>query len=317
MRLVSTVTVASAAFAAVSACSGSTSSAQQSNSTLHGVQVPNAAHGDFTGKVDIGKGRKLYLECRGHGSPTVILESSYHDSSQPWSLSDGFPPAVLPGVAEFSKICAYDRAGTLLYTDPPRITDRSSPVRMPRTAQDVISDLHALLGAAQVPGPYILVGHSLGGLFTRLYAQTHPDQVAGLVFIDAFPAELPALFRAHWPEYRQLIDKPLPQFAKDPDFEEIDVDASIAQIERAPALRRIPSVVLTKTQPFAQPPSSAGFPFADLERIWPMAAQGLVDLEPDTPHILATGSDHYIQVHQPDLVIQSIRLVIERAKRVK
>ena len=123
----------------------------------------------------------------GTGSPTVILESGYHDSSQPWSLNDGFPPAVLPGVAGFTKICAYDRPGTLLYTDPPRITDRSSPVRMPRTAQDVTSDLHALLGAAEVPGPYILVAHSLGGLFVRLYAQTYPDQVRGLVLVDAFP----------------------------------------------------------------------------------------------------------------------------------
>jgi pimeloyl-ACP methyl ester carboxylesterase len=281
------------------------------------VQVPNAGHGDFAGKVDIDQGRKLYLECRGTGSPTVILESGYHDSSQPWSLSDGFPPAVLPGVAAFTKVCAYDRPGTLLYTDPPRITDRSSPVRMPRTALDVISDLHALLGAAQVPGPYILVAHSLGGLFTRLYAQTYPDQVAGLVFVDAFPVELRALFRSHWPEYRQLIDRPLPQFAKNPDFEEIDVDASIAQIERAPTLRPIPSVVLTKGQPFARPPGSVGFPFAELERIWPKAAQGLVDLESDTPHIIATGSDHYVQVHQPDLVVQSIRLVIERAKRAK
>jgi pimeloyl-ACP methyl ester carboxylesterase len=311
MRLFSIVTLASAAFAAASACSGSISFAQQSSSPLQGVQVPNAEHGDFAGKVEIGQGRKLYLECRGSGSPTIILESGYHDSSQPWSLSDGFPPAVLPGVAEFSKICAYDRPGTLLYTGPPPITDRSSPVRMPRTAQDVISDLQALLGAAQVPPPYILVAHSLGGLFTRHYAQTYPDQVAWLVFVDAFPAELPALFRSHWPEYRQLIDKPLPQFPNKPEFEQIDVDKSIAQIESAPALRRMPSVVLTKTQPFARLPGSVGFPFADLERIWPNAAQSLVDLEPDTPHIFATGSDHYIQVYQPDLVIQSIRLVIE------
>ena len=317
MRPFSIVTVVSVAFAAASACSGSSSFAQQSKAPLHGVQVPNAEHGDFAGKVDIGQGRKLYLECRGPGSPTIILESGYHDSSQPWSLSDGFPPAVLPGVAEFSKICAYDRPGTLLYTDPPRITDRSSRVRMPRTAQDVISDLHALLGAAQVPGPYILVAHSLGGLFTRLYAQTYPDQVTGLVFVDAFPVELPALFRSHWPEYRQLIDKPLPQFANDPDFEQIDVDKSIAQIESGPALRRIPSVVLTKTRPFARPLGFVGFPFAELERIWPIAAQSLVDLVPDTPHIFATGSDHYIQVRQPDLVIQSVRLVIERAKQAR
>jgi pimeloyl-ACP methyl ester carboxylesterase len=319
MRIVSsTLAAASVALADVSACGGSSSSsAQQSTSAPRGPQTPKLTEGAFASQVDIGGGRKLYLECRGTGSPTVILESGYHDSSQPWSLNDGFPPAVLPGVAGFTKICAYDRPGTLLYTDPPRITDRSSPVRMPRTAQDVTSDLHALLGAAEVPGPYILVAHSLGGLFVRLYAQTYPDQVRGLVLVDAFPAELPALFGSQWPAYRQVLNNPLPQFANNPDFEQIDVDASITQIEKAPALRRMPLVVLTKTEPFGRPPSLVGFAFADLERFWPEAAQDLVKLEPDTPHIFATGSDHYIQVHQPDLVVQSIRLIIERAKQEK
>jgi hypothetical protein len=92
---------------------------------------------------------------------------------------------------------------------------------------------------------------------------------------------------------------------------------SIAQIEKAPALRRMPLVVLTKTEPFPRPSGPPGFSFADLERIWPEAAEDLVKLEPDTPHIFATGSNHYIQIYQPDLVIQSIRLVIERAKQRK
>ena len=89
------------------------------------------------------------------------------------------------------------------------------------------------------------------------------------------------------------------------------------QIENAPPLRRKPVVVLTKTEPFAQPPSVVSFPFAEVERIWLKAAENFVKLEPDTPHIFATGSDHYIQINQPDLVIASIRLVIERAKQGK
>jgi pimeloyl-ACP methyl ester carboxylesterase len=318
LRIVlSIVVAASVTFAVVSACGGSRGSAQQSTSASRGSWTPNLAQGDFADQIDIGGGRKLYLECRGAGSPTVILESGYHDSSQPWSLSDGFPPAVLPGVAAFTKICAYDRPGTLLYTDPPRITDSSSPVQMPRTAQDVISDLHALLGAAKVPGPYILVARSLGGLFMRLYAQSYPDQVRGLVLVDGFPTELPALFGSQWPAYREVLNYPLPQFANNPDFEQIDVDASISQLAKAPALRRMPLVVLTKTKPFARPPSLSGFAFAELERLWPEAARDLVKLEPDTPHIFATGSDHYIQIHQPDLVIQSVGLVIERATQGK
>jgi hypothetical protein len=109
----------------------------------------------------------------------------------------------------------------------------------------------------------------------------------------------------------------LPQFANDPRFEQIDIDASVAQIGRAPPLRRIPLVVLTKAEPFVAPLNVMGLAPADLERNWLKGAEYLVKLEPDTPHILATGSDHYIQIHQPDLVIQSIRLIIDRAKQGK
>ena len=298
------IMAASAALAVTSACM----------SPAPGSPRPAGAVGDFAGPVDIGGGRKLFLECRGTGGPTVILESGYHDSSQPWSLADGHPPAVLPGIAGFARVCAYDRPGTLLYSNPPRITDRSSPARMPRTAGDVVGDLHALLAAAHAAGPYVLVGHSMGGLFMRLYAQTWPEEVSALVLVDAFPADLPALFGPQWPAYRLVLDNPLPQFADDLGFERIDVDASIAQIEKAPRLRRMPLIVLTKGKPFAWPPGPSKFDVAALERLWPIGAEGLVKLEPDTPHIVANGSDHYIQVHQPDLVIASVRLAIERSK---
>src|SRR5690349_10969560 len=121
---------------------------------------PAGASGDFARQVDIGAGRSIFLECRGQGTPTIVLESGYHDSSDPWTLTDAtnpaVGPAVLPGLAATHRVCAYDRPGTLRYTNPVAITDRSSPAPMPRTAKDVVSDLHALLAAAQVPGPYVL-----------------------------------------------------------------------------------------------------------------------------------------------------------------
>jgi pimeloyl-ACP methyl ester carboxylesterase len=268
---------------------------------------------DFAGPIDV-SGHIVYLECHGTGSPTVVLESGYHDSSQTWSLADGFPPPVLTRVAGFTRVCSYDRPGTLLYSDPPRITDRTAPVHMPRTAADVVSELHALLAAAHVPGPYILAGHSLGGLFTLLYAQTYPTDVKGLVLVDAFPATLPRLFGPQWPGYRRLLDNPLPAFATNPDFERIDIGASVAQIGKASLLRRVPLVVLTKGEPFAHPPGAVGPVLRELERWWPIAAKSLVQLEPDTPQVIANGSDHYIQIHQPDLVTLAIRLTIERAR---
>ena len=95
---------------------------------------------------------------------------------------DSGDAAVLPGVAAFARVCAYDRPGTILDLDH---RSRSDLVPMPRSAGDIVADLHALLSAAALPGPYVLVGHSFGGLVVRLYAATYPDEVAGLVFVDA------------------------------------------------------------------------------------------------------------------------------------
>lgn len=275
------------------------------------------ASGDFARSVDIGDGRALYLECRGVGAPTVILESGYHDSSDPWRLTDAAPPAattpVLQGIAERQRVCAYDRPGTLRYDgESGRITERSTPVAMPRTALDVVRDLHRLLAAAGEAGPYVLVAHSLGGIFARLYAQTYPGEVLGIVFVDSFPVELPQLFGAQWPAYRAVLDGA--GALASPDYERIDVDASVAQVRQTRPLRPMPLAVLSKTEPFGGlPDNPVGFTAADLERFWHEGEQYLVALAPQTPHLFATGSDHYVQVHRPDLVIAATRLVTARA----
>jgi pimeloyl-ACP methyl ester carboxylesterase len=150
-----------------------------------GGEVSAAQRGDFAGRVEIRGGRRLYLECRGRGRPTVILVSGYGNGADVWSLLDPGVrrPPVLAGVAGFTRACAYDRPNTIL--QPPDGRSRSDPVTQPRTAADAVAELHALLRAAGVRGPYVLVGHSLGGLFVRLYASTYPRQVAGLVQVDA------------------------------------------------------------------------------------------------------------------------------------
>jgi pimeloyl-ACP methyl ester carboxylesterase len=273
--------------------------------------------GDFRGPIDIGNGRHLYLECRGKGSPTVILESGYHNSSDPWNQSEAAAPAVgpavLPALAGAHRVCAYDRPGTLRYSDPPTLSDRSSPAAMPRSAQDVVGDLHALLDAAHLSGPFVLVGHSLGGLFARLYAQTYPDQVRAVVFVDAFGVEIPSLMGPEWPAYRQQLDGPLPQFTDSPSFEVIDIDKSVEQVAAAPAFPPIPTIVLTRTEPFALPPTVPAWQGAKLEQAWQDATADLVALRPQTPHISATGSDHFVQIHQPDVVVAGVVLAVQRS----
>jgi pimeloyl-ACP methyl ester carboxylesterase len=279
----------------------------------------SSAAGDFRGPIEIGNGRHLYLECHGKGGPTIILESGYHNSSDPWNHSDaGAPavgPAVLPALARDHRVCAYDRPGTLSYPDPPIMSDRSSPVAMPRTAHDVVADLHALLEAAHLRGPYVLVGHSLGGLFARLYAQTYPGQVHAVVFVDAFAVEIPNLMGSDWPTYRQQLDAPLPQFAGSSTFEVIDIDNSVAQVGAAPAFPPIPIIVLTRTEPFVISPNVSAAQGANLEQAWRDGATDLVALRPQTPHIFATGSDHYVQIHQPDLVVAGVDLAVQRSSR--
>ena len=279
-----------------------------------------AANVTFDGSVPIGNGRSIYLHCEGTGSPTVVLISGYHDGSAPWSESEpvapAVGPAVLPGLATSNRVCAYDRPGTLDYSkNPPTITTRTTPQTMPRTAADVVNDLGSMLTAAGIPGPYVLVAHSMGGLFALLFARTHAAQVAGLVLVDAFSPKIPKLLGPAWPAYDKLLAHPsgLPQ-AREPGWEVIDINRSVTELADAPALKaRLPMAVVSKTEPFPLPTGIKGLNPSVVERIWNQTQKQLTALEPGTPQLIATGSDHYVQVRQPDLVIAATRLVLLRA----
>ena len=284
----------------------------------------SGAAGDFAQSVDIGQGRRVYLECHGADAPgasTVVLISGYHDSGDVWAVDEAIaPPAVGPavptGLARTHRVCSYDRPGTLRYAvDGNPLTDRSSPVPQPRTAADTVAELHAVLLAAHVPGPFVLTAHSLGGLFARLYAQTYPGDVDGIVFVDAFSATVPAVFGARWPLYRDDVLGATPAGTQlgAPGAEKIDIDASVAQVAAAPPLRPMPIAVLTKTEPFATSlPLPPQLPSADLNRLYESAQSSLVALEPGTPQTFATGDAHYIQWQSPDLVIAATDIVSNR-----
>ena len=268
--------------------------------------------------VDIGGGREMFLDCAGEGEPTVILESGIHDASDYWTVSQLLEPAVDPpvmqGLAETNRVCRYDRPGTVVPGDPRTITDRSTPVRMPRTIRQSVRDLRALLQAADVPGPYVLVSHSWGGMIGQLYTRTYPDEVAGLVLVDAFAPALRDLLGDKWDAYVKVVNNPPGETLNlHDDYEKFRIDASVNQLVNAPPMPDIPLVVMSKTVPFPDFPAGGGMTTADLEAVWPDAQQTLVDLLPNTPHVIATGSIHYIQVTEPDLVISAARLVITRA----
>lgn len=127
------------------------------------------------------------MHCRGRGTPTVVFDAALGASSLSWSL-------VHPAVAAVTQACAYDRAGF----------GWSEAGPMPRTAGRIADELHAALHAARVAPPYVLVGHSFGGLVVRLFAARHPAQVAGLVLIE--PA-IPEEWVEPSPERRSLITR--------------------------------------------------------------------------------------------------------------
>ena len=163
--------------------------------------------------VDVG-GRRLYVQCSGSGSPTVVLVSGLAETSVYWG---GW---IAPAVAQNTTVCAYDRAGQG-WSDPPA---------SPQDGAAVATDLHTLLDHAQIPGPYVLVGHSTGGAYARVFAARYPDQVAGMVFLDSqpneaftglpdFPSQYSTLRRASalFPSLARLgVFRLVNQFASDP-----------------------------------------------------------------------------------------------------
>ncbi len=132
--------------------------------------------------VDIG-GRRINLHCAGAGGPTVILMAGLSSWSPVWYK-------VQPGIAQLTRVCTFDRASYGF----------SDPAPRPQILADVVQDLHAALKAGSIPGPYVLLGHSLGGIEARLYAQNWPQEVVGMILDDTSPAA------------ERLIDETQPDF---------------------------------------------------------------------------------------------------------
>jgi len=138
--------------------------------TVSAATNPGAAVGSGQ-LVDVG-GRRLYIECTGSGGPVVVLQAGLGASSFSWER-------IAPAVTGSTTVCAYDRAGH----------GRSDEAAAPQDGIALATDLHTLLERAGVAGPYILVGHSSGGAYVRVFAARYPDEVAGMVLLDAQPAD--------------------------------------------------------------------------------------------------------------------------------
>ncbi len=276
---------------------------------------------------------QLHIQRFGHDGPTVIFEAGQAGFSLDWML-------VQPAVSRFARVCTYDRAG---------LGWSEAGVRV-RTPQQVVAEFHELLSAAAVPKPYILVAHSLGGRYIRLYTHQHPEDVMGLVLVDAYheafdtglgKEQLRVFLRNRARQYRLLnavarlgIARLLSQQLVGllgPDYRSIPpqerkryvllatrpkaMATTIEEHEQAVArLADVPPGVLPNDLPLRILTHGVPWPYPEYERLWQESQRQAATWSSRSKLTVAEQSGHAIMLAQPELVIDAIREVIEQAR---
>ncbi len=275
------------------------------------------------GLVDIGNGRQIYLECLGAGLPTVVLVSGRTDRADIWQKSK-LGPTVYAEVAKFTHVCAYDRPGTVNITTENVVEpSRSTSVPQPVTPKEGVADLHALLMAAKIQAPYVLVGHSYGGLIVRLYASTYPNEVAGLVLVDTLTEFLfDALTSPQQANWIRLNSHYSPELDRYTVQEKTDFISSFEQLNSAPSIRSIPVIILTSDKSYDFKalidagilPADTPLDFGPIVFQAHLSGQKQLATLLKAKQISQTHAGHYIQNEQPQIVIDAIREVVDKVR---
>lgn len=265
-------------------------------------------------------GRFSHIHCTGDGVPTIVLESGLDDRGS-WSWA-----TVQEELSRISRVCAYDRAGMLW----------SEPRAGPRDAERIADELHALLGAASETPPYVMVGHSFGGLYVRVFDDRYPGETTGFVFVDAshpeqeerFPAEVREMMRANSDEnprwllriftpFRILTgERPTPRtaywwrtFTEGVLAEAAADEAIYEQAARTGPLGDRAVIVLTSGMPMEMPGISETGNVA-MGRVMLELHGELAALSTNSDHRVVDGAGHYIHRDRPDAVVAAVRDVV-------
>ncbi len=273
--------------------------------------------------VDVG-GYRMHIYCTGVGSPTVILEAGLNDFYVSWAQTQ-------PAIAQATRVCSFDRAGLGWSELSPR----------PRTSEVMAEELHTLLAKANIAGPYILVGHSFGGINLRVFARMYPAEAAGMVLVDSAHEEqsgrLPFLKDATEQAIGQLrlfsflsasglmalLPENIPnrglsaevykqyqavvattRYFQGAMAESAGVNGSAASPKIA-GLGDLPLIVLTHEK-FEAMPGLTASQQEQFEQEWTKMQRELAGLSSKSKQIIASASGHYIQVDRPELVIEAI-----------
>jgi pimeloyl-ACP methyl ester carboxylesterase len=231
---------------------------------------------------------------------------------------------VLPAVAEQTRVCTYDRPGTTRAIEGGGIS-RSDPVPQPTTTANAVSDLHALLNALHIAEPVVLVGHSYGGVVSRLYASKYPADVAGMVLVDSLTPELRANMTAlDWEIWNVLNARTPEQIADYPDLERIDAGLSLDQVVEAAPIKQLPLVVITADEPngpkIQQQASAGQLPpgvpsdFGFLIDAAHRDAQAQVTLLVEGVEHITAHSGHNVMIDNAPVVIDAIDTVVDAVR---
>lgn len=249
-------------------------------------------------------GDYIYLLCAGSGSPVVVLESGLGGYHRDWD-------AVQPELARTTRVCSYDRAGLGFSQLAPKRT----------TAKEKASDLRDLLSAADVEGPYVLVGHSYGGMLVRVYAAEYAGDVAGVVLLDSSHPDQVKRFLGVLPPRRAGENEALRDLRRDlhfddlPNPEGVDWTASSDETRVAGPLGDTLLIVVTAGQDEG-PPELPAQVRRGIQHAWLEMQDDLARLSTDKVHVIAVHSPHYVMSNlgQPELVIRAIRAVKKAAR---
>lgn len=274
------------------------------------TESEDIAHGpagwDDASLIDVG-GHRLAFRQAGEAAPVVALEMGLGTSGSSYD-------AIAQRVASFARVVWYDHAGV----------GCSEPAPKPRTIADLAADLHTLLHAVQIPPPYALVGHSLGGLTVRYYQRQYPTDVAALVLIDSAHEEQRERLLATLPPESPDEAAALAQYRQalavswaDPQANDEGIDnlANSALMRHDHDLGDLPLVVISRGQ--AQAPIGWSPELqTQREQVWRQMQRELAALSSRSVHLIAERSGHLVHKEQPDIIVEGIRQAVSLVRNL-